>query len=296
MKFRSILCFILALFLTSCSETQSIISSVDERQANIILVFLESKGIHAVKEASSSGAAMGAEQAVQKYNILVDKKQSIEAMALLNQNGLPQRQGTSLLELFAKQGLMSTDKEETIRYQAGLAQQIANTILMIDGVIDASVQLSFPVESALGTTNQERITAAVYVKHQGIFDDPNSHLESKIKRLVAGSVNGLSIDDVTVVSDKSRFTDISTSPQIENLAGPSKEYVRIWSMIMSKESASKFRSLFFTILMVAFVMFILLGWIIWKVYPILRANGGAKELLSPIPLLKKKKQGEVLEE
>ncbi len=55
----------------------------------------------------------------------------------------------------------------------------------------------------------QRVTAAVYVKHQGIVDDPNSHLISKIKRLVAGSVTGLDINDVTVISDRSRFTDVT---------------------------------------------------------------------------------------
>lgn len=295
MKFRFIYFSLLALILTACGEQQSIITGVDERQANIILVFLESKGIHAVKEVASSGGAMATEQTVPKYNISVDKDQAIMAMALLNQNGLPQRQGTSLLELFAKQGLMSTDKEETIRYQAGLAQQITNTILMIDGVIDASVQLSFPTESALGETTQERITAAVYVKHQGIFDDPNSYLETKIKRLVSGSVNGLSIDDVTVVSDRSRFTDVSPTPAMENIAPTAKEYVQIWSIVMSKESAAKFRSLFFTILVALLFVLLVLGWLMWKVYPIIRSNGGLTELLNPIPLLKKKKKN-IIEE
>lgn len=293
---RSIYCLFLALIFTACGEHQAIVSNVDERQANIILVFLESKGIKAEKSISSSGSAMGAEaSASPKYNILVDQNQAINAMALLNQNGLPQRQGTSLLELFAKQGLMSTDKEETIRYQAGLAQQIANTILMIDGVIDASVQLSFPAEATMGQAT-ERITAAVYVKHQGIFDDPNSHLEAKIKRLVAGSVNGLSIDDVTVVSDRSRFTDVSPTPVSDSMMPVAKEYVKIWSMVMSKESAAKFRTVFFTILVIALVVLLALGWLVWKVYPIIRTNGGVGELFNPIPLLKKKKKTGILDE
>lgn len=294
---RLIYCFILALLFTACGEYNSIVSNVDERQANIIVVFLESKGIHAMKVLSSSGSAIGGDaNAAPKYNIVVDEKQMISAMAILNQNGLPQRQGTSLLELFAKQGLMSTDKEETIRYQAGLAQQVTNTILMIDGVIDASIQLSFPGEAAFGQTTQEKITAAVYVKHQGIFDDPNSHLEAKIKRLVSGSVNGLSIDDVTVVSDRSRFTDISPTPQVDSMVPTAKEYVKIWSIVMSKESAAKFRAVFFTILVIAMIIFLALGWLIWKVYPIIRSNGGIGEIFNPIPLLRKKKKSSILEE
>src|SRR6185369_12946616 len=105
-------------------------------------------------------------------------------------------------------------------YQAGLEQQIANTIRKIDGVLEADVQLSFPQEAggvgALpGQTVSQKATAAVYVKHQGILDDPNSHLVSKIKRLVAGSVSGIDINDVTVISDKSRFTDVTVGAALE---------------------------------------------------------------------------------
>ena len=294
---RWISCLILALLVTACGEYNAIVTNVDERQANVIVVFLESKGIHALKVTASSGSAIGGESsAMPKYNIVVDEKQMIAAMAILNQNGLPQRQGTSLLELFAKQGLMSTDKEETIRYQAGLAQQVTNTILMIDGVIDATIQLSFPGEASFGQTTQEKITAAVYVKHQGIFDDPNSHLEAKIKRLVSGSVNGLSVDDVTVVSDRSRFTDISPTPVIDSMVATPKEYVKIWSIVMSKESAAKFQAVFFTILVIALIIFLAFGWVVWKVYPIIRSNGGMGEIFNPLPILRKTKKSDILEE
>lgn len=286
----------LAIMLTSCSEQKAIITNVEERQANVIIVFLESKGIPAIKVAASSGGAMGGEQTTPKYNIMVDETQAIAAMAILNQNGLPHRQGTSLLELFAKQGLMSTDKEETIRYQAGLSQQIANTILMIDGVIDASVQISFPEEAAFGEETKEHITAAVYVKHQGVIDDPNTHLESKIKRLVSGSVNGLSINDVTVVSDRSRFTDVMLTGSTDSMVPKAREYVKIWSMVMSKESASTFRTIFFVILFIALVLLVVAGWVFWKVYPIIRGNGGILEMFNPIPLFKKKKEGGILDE
>jgi type III secretion protein J len=83
---------------------------------------------------------------------------------------------------------------------------------------------------------------------------------------------------------------------MENISAASKEYVRIWSMVMSKESAAKFRSLFFTILLIAFLTLIALGWLVWKVYPIIRTNGGVGELLNPIPLFKKKKKGSILDE
>ena len=274
----------LVLF-TGCDTSREVVSQVSEKEANIILVLLESKGIPASKQVAAS-TGVGAQGAVSKYSIVVPEKYSIEAIAYLNQNGFPREKGTTLLELFAKQGLMTSDKEETIRYQAGLAQQLTNTIMMIDGVIEANVQISFPPEDQglIQESEKKQITAAVYVKHQGVIDDPNIHLENKIKRLISGSVTGLDINNVTVVSDRSRFTDITLEQMPESLGGKPGEYVSVWNIVMSKTSVGRFRLLFFIITFVAVVLAIVLGWISWKFYPQLK-KGGLKELFNPIPLI-----------
>jgi type III secretion protein J len=279
-----------ALFLLSgCENNMVIVNDVNERDANEIVVFLASKGVAAEKSPYTS-AAIGGSDTTPKWSIAVPPSQATEAMAILNQNGLPRQQGTNLLDLFAKSGLMSSEKEETIRYQAGLAQQIANMIRKIDGVIDADVQLSFPIDTSAtvmpgaAVAPVQKITAAVYVKHQGILDDPNSHLVTKIKRLVSGSVVGLDVNDVTVISDRSRFTDVSLTPQIEPLGAKAKEYVSIWSIVMSKNSAGRFRFIFFLLMIITIVCAVLLGWMTWKFYPMLRRRGGLKALFNHIPI------------
>ena len=286
LTFLTVLGSFLFLF-TGCESSREIVTQVSEKEANVILVLLESKGVPASKVAAAT-SAVGGQSAAQMYSIMVPEKYSIEAIAYLNQNGFPKEKGTTLLDLFAKQGLMTSDKEETIRYQAGLAQQLTNTILMMDGVIDATVQISFPPEEqGIGgeETTQKKITAAVYVKQQGVIDDPNIHLENKIKRLISGSVTGLDINDVTVVSDRSRFTDISLENMPEALGGKPGEYVSIWNIVMSKNSVSRFRFLFFLITTIAVLLAILLGWVSWKFYPHLKKKGGLKELFNPIPMI-----------
>ncbi len=290
-SFRHLIILFSFLFLlTGCESNMVIVSDLDEREANEIVVFLASKGISAQKTASVSTApGVGGTEAA-KFSISVESGKSTEAMAVLNQNGLPRKKGTTLLDLFAKAGLMSSATEEQIRYQAGLAQQIANMILKIDGVIDADVQLSFPTESAspiapgAAAAAPKKITAAVYVKHQGVLDDPNSHLVTKIKRLVAGSITGLDINDVTVISDRSRFTDISLAQAAEALEPKAKEYVSIWSIVMSKNSAGRFRFIFFFLMICTIIFAIVIGWMVWKFYPILKKRGGFKSLLHPVPL------------
>ncbi len=287
---RSTLLTILALFcLTSCQQESLVVSSVSEREANEIIVFLASKGIRANKTAAGN-TSPGASQGPSKWDISVDDTRTTEAMAILNQNGLPRIKGTNLLDLFAKQGMMSSDKEDTIRFQAGLAEQIAGTIRKIDGIIDADLQISFPSSENASNmpwekNTQQKITAAVYIKHQGVLDDPNSHLVMKIKRLVSGSVQELDVNDVTIISDRARFSDIQLSPITEALSSSAKEkeYVNIWSIVMSKSSASRFRTLFLALSFLAMLFALLTSWFLWKLYPVLKSKGGFKKLFLPNP-------------
>ncbi|MGR3973801.1 MAG: type III secretion inner membrane ring lipoprotein SctJ [Candidatus Rhabdochlamydia sp.] len=269
------------LLLTGCESHRVIVNNLEEREANEIVVFLASQKINAEKVAAKSTGGIGGDSAASLWNISVGEKNMTFAMSILNQNGLPRKKGTNLLELFAKQGLMTSEKEETIRYQAGLEQQIAHTIRKIDGVIDADVQLSFPQEiaSMTPTTSIKRTTAAVYVKHQGIIDDPNSHLISKIKRLVSGSINGLDINDVTIISDRSRFTDISLMTPAEE-ATVSQDFTTIWSIILSQHSVLRFRLLFLALIVSNFFFVFLAGWMAWKFYPLLSRQGGITSLFS----------------
>lgn len=273
MKRLSKFLFLLSLvLLASCENNQSIVNNVEEREANEIVVYLASKGISAQKMQASSGEVGGTGPS-NMYNINVDADRATDAMSMLARVGLPRMQGTTLLDLFAKSGLMSSDREETIRYQAGQAEELKNVIRKIDGVLDADVQISFPPAEASLTPGAvpPKTTASVYVKHQGIMEDPNSHLETKIKRLVSSSINGLNFEDVSVISDRSRIADIQLSPDGEPI-GPRnmhENYVSIWSIVMTKSSLSRFRFLFFSMIVLNLIFAGALGWMVYKFYPLL---------------------------
>ncbi|MBI5346617.1 MAG: type III secretion inner membrane ring lipoprotein SctJ [Chlamydiae bacterium] len=267
------------LFLASCETNRFIVNNVDERDANEIIVFLASKGIKSDKIQAEGEAAAGGGP-TNLWNITVEESKAVDAMSILNQNGLPRRAGTNLLTLFAKQGLMTSDKEETIRYQAGVEEELKNTILKIDGILDADVKISFPSATAaalLPGTAAPKIKAAVYVKHQGILDDPNQHLESKIKRLVAGSIEGISYEDVSVISDKARFADISLRMDSSMVGAKEKgkDQVSIWSIVMNKQSASRFRTIFSLMIFLILGFGALIGWLIYKFYPYIQKERAA---------------------
>lgn len=271
--------FICCLLLTGCAK-KVIINGIEEKEANEILVILASRDIDADKALSDNKGAGGSKEVL--YNIVVTGNDSIKAMAILNKYGFPKKKSVTLLEVFNKQGLVPSEMEEKIRYRAGKEEEIASIIRKIDGVLDSNVQLSFPKENELEPekTQNEKVTASVYVKHQGVLDDPNSHLVTKIKRLVAGSVTNLNYEDVTVIPDRARFAEIQPF-QSTATGNQEKEYVKVWSIVIGKESVSAFRTVFFTFCIVVLILIIIVGWLIWKILPVLQSKEGLKEIISP---------------
>lgn len=261
---------VLLLALSGCQSNESIVNNVDEREANEIVVFLASKGIEAQK-VTAPASGVGATGPSDMFNISVASDKMTAAMGVLNRAGLPRRKGTNLLTLFAPQGLMTSAKQDSIRYQAGLAEELKNTIRKMDGVIDADVQISFPPdETTLAPgTKAPKTTAAVFIKHQGVLDDPNSHLDIKIKRLMAGSITGLEYDNVAVISDRARIAEVSLGGPGEMIGSKSlhQTYVSIWGLVMTQSSLARFRFIFFLFTTLLIVACAALGWMLYKFYP-----------------------------
>ncbi len=272
------ICAFCAIVFSGCESQKTIINGLEERDANEILVFLDSKGIPAYKVAVKKEGGGGA-SAVAVYDVLVPTEKAAEAMAILNANGLPRRRVQKVLELFAAGGLVPSEMQEKIRYQAGRAEEIAGTIRKIDGILDADVQLSFPEEDPLNPKAVKgEVTASVFIKHQGVLDDPNSQLIPKIRRLVSSSIQGLNYENVTIIADRARFSDASTA---EIHATPaSLELVRIWTIPVAKQASFRFQILFFTLISLVFVFFISTIWMIWKIIPVAKECGGLLQVFS----------------
>lgn len=264
--------FMLAFFLyTGCSSQAVIVNGVEERDANEIIVLLATKGITAHKIPSSAGAGPGGATKVQLWDIEVPQSQRLEAMDILNEAGLPRRPAETLLNIFGQTGLVPSATGEKVRYEAGLAQQIASTIRKIDGILDANVIISFPPENPLTGKASGPITAAVFVKHNGVLDDPNLHLREKIQRLVAASVAGLSFNNVTVVGIKAR--ESAGPPEVLKTLRQGQQLTNIWSIVMTQASVFRFQTIFLILILVIVLLLLLLIWTLWKFTPLLKRVG-----------------------
>nr|CRI42951.1 Secretion protein [Chlamydia pneumoniae] len=267
------------LCCTSCNSRSLIVHGLPGREANEIVVLLVSKGVAAQKLPQAAAATAGA-ATEQMWDIAVPSAQITEALAILNQAGLPRMKGTSLLDLFAKQGLVPSELQEKIRYQEGLSEQMASTIRKMDGIVDASVQISFTTENE----DNLPLTASVYIKHRGVLDNPNSIMVSKIKRLIASAVPGLVPENVSVVSDRAAYSDIT----INGPWGLTEEidYVSVWGIILAKSSLTKFRLIFYVLILILFVISCGLLWVIWKTHTLVMTMGGTKGFFNPTPYTK----------
>jgi type III secretion protein J len=289
LRYLLFICTCLSL-LTSCESRKIIVNGLDEREANEILVFLSNKNLDAIKVQNVGTGGGGGGSKIVLWDISVSSNQALDAMAYLNQAGLPRRRSQNLLNIFTGAGLVPSEMEQKIRYQAGLAEQIASTIRKIDGILDTEVQISFPEEDPLNPAEKkQKITASVYVKHNGILDDPNSHLTTKIKRLVAASVPGLDYDNVTIIGERARFSDFPLGV-ISGTTEDEKHYLSIWSIIIAKESVARFRIFFFTFTIIILILTLCLIWLCWKIYPFLKEQGGIKGLFNLHPLKVDKKE------
>lgn len=277
------LCWIfVCILLTSCEGRRTIVNGLDEREANEIMTFLSGKGVDAFKVKKETSGGGGASKAAE-FDIQVPDSQASQATALLNQQGLPRKRSQNLLGIFSTGSLVPSEMQEKIRYQAGIADQIAGTIRKFDGILDADVTVSFPQEDPLNPgQTRGKITASVYVKHNGVLDDPNSQLLSRIKRLVGAAVTGLEYDNVTVIPERSRVYD--TQQGLSGASAEDKQYVSIWTLVIAKESVTRFQIIFFSLSILILALALAFIWVIWKLLPLVKNHGGLKSLFSIKPL------------
>src|SRR5207248_2761592 len=108
----------------------------------------------------------------------------------------PRDRFVKLGEVFQKSGLVSSPTEERIRYMYALSQEIADTFMRIDGVLNARVHIVIPNNDPLA----EKVvpsSAAVFIRYRPGFDIES--LTPQLKSLVTRSIEGLTYDNVTLV-------------------------------------------------------------------------------------------------
>ncbi len=175
---------------TGCNNAYvTLISNINQTTANTIILQLGQNDIAAIK----------AEDKDKTFSVSVAKKDQIKALNILNLNGSPNQQFSSLGEIFKKDSFISSPLEEHGRFIFALQQQIAKMISQMDGVINVECQVSLPLSTDnLWQNEQIKPAAAVFIKYKNGY-----RLDlyiNRIKQLVANSVPGLAPERVEVLT------------------------------------------------------------------------------------------------
>ena len=174
-----------ALLLAGCDKEATLHSGLGERQANLVMAALLDSGISCRKTPGEEGT----------WNVLCSEAKFAQAVNLLERQGLPREPRQGIGEVFKKTGMISSPSEERIRFMDALAQDIARTISMIEGVVDARVHVVLP-ENDPFARNALPSSAAVAIRSRWNADITD--LVPSVKALVKNAIEGLQYEKIQV--------------------------------------------------------------------------------------------------
>jgi len=147
-------------------------------------------------------------------SIYIPADKVYESRIELAGSGLPRGGGVGF-EIFDKQSFGMTDFAQKVNYRRALQGELMRTITSLGPVEGARIHLALP-EKRLFREQQQQATASVIVKLVSGSSLKEAQLQG-IVHLVAGSVEGLEAENVTVVDSSGKVLSKSRSDEV---AGP----------------------------------------------------------------------------
>lgn len=172
-----VLALAMGALLVGCDERAQLFSNLDELQANSVMAALLGERVNCTKTPGDEGT----------WNVSIAQADFARAANICEERGLPRRKFMGVGEAFKKSGMVSSPTEERIRFMDATAQDLARTISMLDGVVDARVHIVLP-ENDPFAKNALPSSAAVAVRSRWDADltDAIPHIKSVVKNAVEG--------------------------------------------------------------------------------------------------------------
>ncbi|WP_122500912.1 MULTISPECIES: type III secretion system inner membrane ring lipoprotein SctJ [Pseudomonas] len=230
----------LASLLQACDV--DLYTNLGEREANAMLAVLLRDGIPASRKVQDNG----------QLKVMVDEKRFAQAMAVLDDAGLPGQSFSNMGEVFKGNGLVSSPVQERAQMVYALSEELSHTVSQIDGILSARVHVVLPDNDLLKRVISPS-SASVLVRF-----DPKTDINvliPQIKTLVANGISGLGYDGVSVTAIKAVLpANASAGPQLGSFLG-------LW---MLEDDVPRARWLFGTLLLIALGLAATLGRQLWK--------------------------------
>jgi type III secretion protein J len=195
----------LAGLLQACDV--DLYTNLGEREANTMLAVLLRDGIAASRKVQDDG----------RLKIVVDEKRFAQAMAVLDDAGLPGQTFSNMGEVFKGNGLVSSPVQERAQMVFALSEELSHTVSQIDGILSARVHVVLPDNDLLKRVISPS-SASVLVRY-----DPRTEIDvliPQIKTLVANGISGLGYDGVSVTAIKAAVpVGADSQPRLDSFLG-----------------------------------------------------------------------------
>jgi type III secretion protein J len=237
-SYKKIILFVILFFLgttlAGCSM-KSLYEGLDERDTNEIIVLLDANGIKCEK-------LKVAEQRKTSFTILVKAKDLEKARKLLVENNLPRPKGAGLGELFKENELIPTETAEKAKFLAAIQGEIEETIGRIDGVVDVRAHINTPEKNFFSEDKTKKPTASILVKYIPDERGEPPFEKKEIANLVANAVEGLDINDVSIILSavRQRQAFVPVDPK----TGLPQGVVSFGPLKIAQESKGAFKAIF----------------------------------------------------
>jgi type III secretion protein J len=164
-------------------------NDLDEPTANRVVAALGRNGVAADKQRDPASEG--------RFSVDVGRGDASFALSVMAREELPRRSSSGLSESLGQGSFLPSRGDERARWIVGTAAELERSLLGVDGVISARVHLAVPTLDPLDPAAPAQVpTASVLLKHSGA-STPISPQE--VSRLVAGAVQGLAPEQVTVL-------------------------------------------------------------------------------------------------
>ncbi len=176
----------LALVCSGCAVP--VAASLDDPEANRIVVALDRAGIDSAKEVDPAGEG--------KWRVSVSRDEVAPALLVLRDEELPRTSPQGVLDAVGKGSLVPSEAAEHAQLVRGMGGDLERSLEGIDGVLSAHVHLNLPSPGPLRDTPAARASASVLLEYRGATPPIAA---DNVQRLVAGGCGGLSPADVAVI-------------------------------------------------------------------------------------------------
>jgi type III secretion protein J len=243
-SFRNLLFVTLAAsFLFACRA--EVLHDLPEGEANRILAVLQDHGIYADKVLANPEE--------NTWAISVPSDSTAQAWAVLEEYRLPREQERRFADVFGKNKLVVTPREEQALFLEALQGELSQTVESIKGVIDARVHLVMP-EKDLSGNFQGMPKASVVVEYLPTPQGVPPIQRPEVQQVIAHAVEGMAAENVSVILKPATIA----APRSQG-GGSNVDAVRSAGLVLDRGSVQRFKIYVATATMIlAFLGFMLL--------------------------------------